>query len=154
MQCQRHVADFVEKQRATVGGLEQADMCAGGTGECPTRVAEEFRLEQLLGNRPAVDGHERCPGARAGAVDGACQDFLSRSAFAADEDAGVGGGDHPRFLHHLRHAAAAKDDSLPPGFAIPRFLHGTERGELQGLLDLLQQDPALERLGQIAEDAA
>jgi len=39
---QRHVADFVEKQRAALGCLEQAFVVACGAGECSLGVAEQF----------------------------------------------------------------------------------------------------------------
>ncbi|KFB66994.1 MAG: hypothetical protein CAPSK01_003935 [Candidatus Accumulibacter vicinus] len=154
LQRQRHVTDLVEKQRAAVGRLEQAGMGVGGTGEGAADVAEEFRLEQLLRDRTAVDGHERRPGASAGAVDGARQHFLAGSALAPDEDAGVRGGDHPRFLEQFRHAAAAEDDAFAPGLAAAGLVAGSGRRELQRLLDLFQQHLAVERLGEIAEDTA
>ena len=111
LQRQRHVADLVEEQRAAVGRLEQADVRAGRAGEGALDVAEQLGLEQLLGNRAAVDGDERRLGARAGAVDGARQHFLAGAALAADQHAGVGGGDHAGFVHQLGHAAAAEDDA-------------------------------------------
>ena len=53
-----HVADFVEEDRAAVGHLELADLLLGRAGERAALVAEELRLDQLFGNRRAVDLHE------------------------------------------------------------------------------------------------
>ena len=52
---QRQVADLVEEQRAAVGRLEEALAVVGGAGERALAIAEELGLEQLLGNRAAVD---------------------------------------------------------------------------------------------------
>ena len=58
LQRQRHVADFVEEERAAVALLEAADALAGRAGEGAFLVAEEFALEQLLGDGGAVDRDE------------------------------------------------------------------------------------------------
>ena len=59
LHAQRHLADFVEEQRAAVGHFELALLVAIGAGEAALHVAEELRLEQRLGQAGAVDGHER-----------------------------------------------------------------------------------------------
>jgi hypothetical protein len=56
---ERHVADFVEKQRAAVRRFELAPRQFGGTGEGTLLVSEELAFEQRLGHRRTVDGHER-----------------------------------------------------------------------------------------------
>ena len=52
---QRHVADLVEEQRAVVGELEAARLAIVRAGERALFVAEDFRLEQRVGQRRAVD---------------------------------------------------------------------------------------------------
>ena len=52
---QRHVADLVEKQRAVVGQLEAAGLAIVRAGERAFFVAEDFRFEQRVGQRRAVD---------------------------------------------------------------------------------------------------
>ena len=64
LERQRHVADFVEEKRAAVALLEAADARAGRAGERAFLVAEEFALEQLLGNGRAVDRDEALRAAR------------------------------------------------------------------------------------------
>ncbi len=44
----RHVAHFVEKQRAAVGVLELADAVGRGVGERPADVAEQLALQDVL----------------------------------------------------------------------------------------------------------
>ena len=55
----RHVADFVEENRAFVALLEFADALVGRAGERAFFVAEQFAFEQLFGNGGAIDGEER-----------------------------------------------------------------------------------------------
>ena len=56
---ERHVADFVEKQRAAVGQFKFAFLGLAGAGEGSLRVAEQFALDQLFGNGGAVDLDKR-----------------------------------------------------------------------------------------------
>ena len=65
LQRQRHLADLVEEDGAALRHLELADLALRRAGEGAALVAEQLRLEQVLGNRGAVDGHERPVGARA-----------------------------------------------------------------------------------------
>ena len=50
LQPHRHVADFVQQQRTSLGGLEESLMIASSAGERSAGVTKEFRLEQLLGH--------------------------------------------------------------------------------------------------------
>ena len=56
---QRHLADFVEEQRAQVGLLEEADVVAVGAGERAGFVAEELAFHQVGRNGRAVDAQHR-----------------------------------------------------------------------------------------------
>ena len=49
---QRHLADFVEEESASLRQLEPAFLLAVGAGECPAFVAEELALEKVLGQAP------------------------------------------------------------------------------------------------------
>ena len=55
----RHLADLVEEQHAAVGLLDAARLGGDRAGERAALVAEQLRLEQLVGQRRAVDGDER-----------------------------------------------------------------------------------------------
>ena len=59
LQAHVHLGDLVEQQRAAVGLLELADAARDGAGEGALLVAEQLALEQLLGDRGAVDRDER-----------------------------------------------------------------------------------------------
>ena len=49
LQIRRHLADLVEQQRAALRHLEQPFLVGRGAGECALLVAEELRLDQILG---------------------------------------------------------------------------------------------------------
>ena len=87
-----HVADLVEEQRAAFGDLEAALARRDGAGERALLVAEQLALEQVGGDRAAVDRHERALAARTEIMDGARDDFLAGAGLAEDEHVGVEGG--------------------------------------------------------------
>src|SRR5262249_61018428 len=78
----RHVADLVEEQRAAVGLLELAEMSCRGAGERAFFVAEQLRLDQLGGNRRAVDADERTIASAAALVDGPRHQLLDGPGLA------------------------------------------------------------------------
>ena len=90
LRLQAHVADFVEEDRAAVGLLELADLLLGGAGERALLVAEQLGLDQLVGDRRAVDLHEALAAAQAVAVDRARHQFLAHAALAPDQHGRVG----------------------------------------------------------------
>ena len=49
LHAQRHLADFVEEDRAAVGQFELARLVAVGAGEAALDVAEQLRLEERFG---------------------------------------------------------------------------------------------------------
>ena len=63
--AERQLADLVEEQRAAVGQLEAALALRDGAGERALLVTEQLALEQRLGQRRAVDRHERAGARRA-----------------------------------------------------------------------------------------
>ena len=85
---QRHLADFVEEDRAVVGHLELAGLVAVGAREAALDVPEQLRLEERFRDAGAVDRHERLCAA-AGVVDRAGDDFLAGAAFPGNQDFGV-----------------------------------------------------------------
>ena len=56
---QRHVADFVQKDRAALRLFKFADVPPGRAGERSFLVTEQFRLDQLRRNRGAIQRDER-----------------------------------------------------------------------------------------------
>jgi hypothetical protein len=78
-------ADLVEEQRAAVGALESAQAGLLRAGVRAFLDAEQFGLDQRLGNRRAVDGDERLRMARADAVQRAREHLFADSALAQEQ---------------------------------------------------------------------
>jgi len=72
------LADLVEEHRSTGCQLQPALLCLERSRECASLVSEEFALQEILGDRPTVDHHERPSGPRTVAVDGARDELLPR----------------------------------------------------------------------------
>ena len=134
----RHVADFIQENRAVVALLEFADALDRRAGERAFFVAEQFAFQKLFGNRGAVHREERLFAAVAVMINRAGDEFLAGAAFAGDERGGVGGGNLADEFEHLLHRLAAADDAE---FVILRF-----QQRLIGN-DLLHVARGLERVG-------
>ena len=113
LQGQRHVADFVEKQRAAIALLEAAHPRAGGAGEGALFVAEELALEQMLRDGRAIDGDEPLRAPLAVVVNGAGDELLARAALAGDHHRGVAVRDAADHLEDLLHGDRLADDASP-----------------------------------------
>ncbi|MCG3163784.1 MAG: hypothetical protein JMDDDDMK_05235 [Acidobacteria bacterium] len=80
-----HFADFIQKERAFVGDFKQAFLFGMRAGERAFFVAKQFRFEQVLIDRGAVDGLKPFSRSRAGFVDGAGDALFAGARFAADQ---------------------------------------------------------------------
>jgi len=80
----RKITDLVEKERAPIGGPDEAQFVASGSGKRAARVSEELALDEVRGQSSAVDGDE---GARAfrEAVNGARQHLFAGARIAEQE---------------------------------------------------------------------
>src|SRR4051794_7585692 len=99
-----HLGNLVEEQRAAVRELEDADAAVLRAGEGAFLVAEDLALEQRLGNRRAVDRHERERRARAQLVDGLRDQLLAGARLAGDQHRRLR---RRRLLDHAIHTADA-----------------------------------------------
>src|SRR5690606_33905554 len=81
------LADLVEEDRPAFGALEEAHLALQGSRECASLVAEELALEELLGERRAVDTEEGLVRPRRELVDALGEDLLARARLAEHEDA-------------------------------------------------------------------
>ena len=114
LQPRAHRADLVEKERALVRLFEPSQPVGDGARERAADMAEQLGLEQRLGDRAAVERHEPVHPARAVVVDGARDDFLSRSGLTGDEERAVRGRDGLQQLKQVSHRAALADDPFEP----------------------------------------
>ena len=108
LSADRHLADFVEKQRSVVGLLETSGPAFDGARERALLMTEEFAFHQRFGQRRAIHRDKRAPVPRTQAVDGARHQFLPRSALSANEDRRSGRRDlldHRKDFFHRRRIA-------------------------------------------------
>ncbi len=89
---QGHVADLVEEQRAAVRRFEVSDASLVGAREAALLVPEQFGLDQLVGDRRAVDRDEGSLRAGTRQVQVARGDLLAGAVLPEQEDGHVGVG--------------------------------------------------------------
>ena len=147
------LADLVEEEGPSGGLLEEAAPIARGVGEGPLLVPEELALEQVLGDRAAVqrDEGERLPvGVR---VERARDQFLAHAALAADEDGGLELGDLRDRPEDVAHGGALGEDRLELMLAANLLLQGpvlaAQRLALLGLAEGQDDLVRLERLAHV-----
>ena len=87
---QRQVAYLVEKQRATVGLLNQTLAVSPGVGERTFDMAKQLAFKQRVGNGTHVDTHHRFRHAGRQAVKLMGEHILPRAVFASNQHIGVG----------------------------------------------------------------
>ena len=95
---QAHLSDFVHEDRAAVGLFEQAAFVAVRVGEAAADMAEELGLEQRLRDARAVQGDQPPVRSPAALVNKLGDNLFAHSAFAGNQDFGVGRTGEPDFL--------------------------------------------------------
>ena len=106
-----HLGDFVQKQHAAGGQLDLAGFGLLRARERAALVAEELRLEQLLGEGGTVQGHERPAAAGRCPMDVPGDDFLSRAGFTGDQNRRVRLRDLGGLLQHIAPLRRLADDA-------------------------------------------
>ena len=140
LHVRRNLGDLVEEHGAALGDLDLPLARAVGVGEGAALVAEQLALDQRLGNRPAVDRHERPVTALAGGVNRVRHQLLAGAVLAHHQHGRVGG----------RHALDQREHLLdrrgfPDQTVIPLATAGGLR--VRGLLDApIQLGPIARRL--------
>jgi hypothetical protein len=153
----RHLSELVEEQGPAVGDLEEARLVADRAGESAPLVAEQLVLQEVVGDRAAVDVHEELLPAPAQLVDRAREEALARSRLAQEHDPGIGG---RRLLDALERGAdrraladdvgqALRDEDAPERRVLPpepEVLDGPPEGVLDeqrlgGLAEVMEGAP-------------
>ena len=109
LEPERHLADLVEEEGTAARQLEVAPARLGRPGERAPAVAEELGLEQLLGDRGAVDGDERLLPPRAREVERPGEELLADARLAVDQHGRVELGDLVQEREDLQHLRALRD---------------------------------------------
>ena len=89
LQFLRHVANFVEKQRAAFGLLETPAAHVLRAGKCAALMPEQLGLQQFLGDRRGVDRDERPARTRTVAMQRAGYQFLAGPRLAGNHYCGM-----------------------------------------------------------------
>ena len=92
--------------------LEAAAAIGDGAGEGAAGMAEQLRLDQLLGNRRAVDVDERPAAAARMGVQRARHHLLAGAVLAEDEDPAVGRCRQQHLLAQVLHHRAVADQGV------------------------------------------
>ena len=108
----RHVADFVQKQRAAVGVFEFALPIGRRIGERAANVAEQLALQNVLAQRRTIERHERPLLPRAVLMNRLGDQLLAGARVALDQHGGVGRRDPLQPRDHVVHLRAVADDAL------------------------------------------
>src|SRR5580704_7167976 len=85
LRLERHVADLVEKQSATLGLLEAPGTALSGTSEGAALVTEQLALDQLAWDRRHVDRDKRRRPPLAEIMQSAGDQLLAGAALAGDQ---------------------------------------------------------------------
>ncbi len=109
LQRRRHVADFVEEQRAAVRLLEAAAPLRIRAGERALLVAEQLGLEKIRRNRRRIQRNERLRRTRAVIVKRARDELLTRARLTRDQHRDAGASESPDRAEHLLHGRRATE---------------------------------------------
>jgi hypothetical protein len=82
----RQLADLIEEKSAPVRSFEPSLPRRGGARECPTLMAKELGVDELVWDRPAIDAMERSLRATRAVMRQSRDDFFSRTRFAEQQD--------------------------------------------------------------------
>ena len=107
MHARRQFPDLVQKQGAVLSHGDFALARRRSAGEGPLLVTEHFAFQQGFHECAAIDRDERPFGFRACAVNGAGDEFLAGTGFAADQHRHTALRHHADSLVGLLHGAAA-----------------------------------------------
>ena len=104
----RDLADFVQEERPSRSGFEDAETILHGPGKGAARVPEEFALEERVRKRAAVDGDEGSARARRGLVQPPRETLLADAALARNQDGGIKGRHARREGHQPEHGGTVR----------------------------------------------
>jgi hypothetical protein len=149
--------DFVEEDRAGVGGHEAPGLVADGAGEGAFDVAEQLGLEEGLGECAAAHFDERFVPSRRAVVDRPGEEGLAGAALAGHQDRGAAVGDGLDEVEDLEHLVVVADDVLEAEPEVELLLQGLvleDEGLLaDGLLDRDADFVVDDRLREVVERA-
>ena len=151
LQVKRHVADFVEEQRAALGLLKPPAPLRLRAGEGATLMAEEFGLEQVLGNGCGVDGHEGAVRAGRVFVQRPGHQFFARAGFTGDQHCDLALAQTADGAEHVLHGGRLAQHLR--GFGLSLFNHFLALAFFNRAANQLHRLGQVEGLGQVFKRA-
>src|SRR5262249_37926628 len=146
------VADLVEEQGALIRALEAAGFLLRGARERAALVTEQLALDEVLGNRRAVELDERLPRAPRQAMNRLRHQILARAVLAGEEPLGLRRRHAPAVGQQLLNRRALAEDAQ-----VARRVSGgslAQRRELGRLREHREQLLGIDRLLDEVERAA
>src|SRR5262249_20061306 len=115
-----HVADFIQKDRPTLGELQHTGL--GGVSACKSTafIAEQLALEQVVRNGGAINANQWPLAAPAVVVDEGCRQLLARARLSSDQDSAVRQCNFPEKVLDLPRRQTVTNHELAVGVAIQR----------------------------------
>ena len=107
------IADFIQENGAGMGKFEAARFGDHGAREGPLFVTEQFTLNQMLRDRPAVDLNERIILPGAVAVYSVGDQFLPGPCFPGEQHRRCRRCDLPDRFVDIQHLLTGADDAVP-----------------------------------------
>jgi hypothetical protein len=112
LQCQGDIPYFVKKQSSFVGQLETANLLCDRACKGPSLVAEEFTLEQVEGNRSAVELNQGLAAAGTRVVNCVSDEFLAGARLSLNENCRVRRRNSLDLIENSSKSRAVADDLL------------------------------------------
>ncbi|MGB2906107.1 MAG: hypothetical protein WBB73_03345 [Candidatus Aminicenantaceae bacterium] len=112
LRLEAHVANLVQENGPVVRQFEFAGLLLRCPGKSALDMAEQFALDQLLGNGGAVDLDKGILAAQALGMHGPGDELLPGPALSVDHDGGIGGGDFLDLLPEDFHGGMIPDQPV------------------------------------------
>ena len=109
LQFGRHFANFVQKQRTSVGELKLAGLAFLGASKGAAFVAKQGGFEEVFGDRSAIDCNEWSASALGVRVDVAGKNFFAGAGFATQQHREFAGGNTSQAREHLQKGGVFAD---------------------------------------------
>ncbi len=113
---QADIAHLVEKERALVGGLEQALLVTDRPGKRPANMPEQLALQQGRSQRGAIAGQQRMIAAATQPMQSADDHLLTRPALSGHQYGTLGRSNPLDQREDLLHGPRFGDDPLEAAF--------------------------------------
>ncbi len=147
LQIKRHVANFIQEQRATLGLLEAAAPLRLRAGEGTAFMAKQFGFEQVFRDRCGIDGDKWPFGDGRMLVQRTRHQFLARARFTRDEHRDLALAQPADGSEHVLHGGRLAQHFR--GFGLALLRHFLALAFLHRAADQLDRLGQIERFGQV-----